>query len=417
MKLFEVLVVLNLCALASVHGQLNASRLELTQRFGQPTREKGNQAFGSSESVFLNEGWVIRASMLDDRCQVISYLKPQFPSPTPEQIESLMERNSGGGAAWSNQGVRSRAVTTAEKPFSQVHYPRSDGGAFLVKAINGVVFKSARWHQLEEGARERSAETPLLSQIKPSAPKKMVKTWLGHSSQYASAQLQKLITGEGLKLGGVLPLMGGLALIGIGLVFRVWMRSPSVKGWVGEKLTYHLFLKRLDPAVYQVFNNVYLPMPYGPGTTQIDHVVLSPHGVYVIETKNINGWIFGKEQDSQWTQQLYRKKFFFQNPLRQNCLHVEALRTFLDLPREAFQSIVFLIGKGELKTDLPPHVMTSGLRYYIERHRLVTLEEEQLRCAGADLAAWEKESRNPAVRRNHIRDLRLRHGEAERRAA
>jgi restriction system protein len=52
-------------------------------------------------------------------------------------------------------------------------------------------------------------------------------------------------------------------------------------------------LRRLDSRLYRVFHDLYLPRPDGKGTTQIDHVVVSRYGIFVIETKNMTGWIFG----------------------------------------------------------------------------------------------------------------------------
>ena len=60
-------------------------------------------------------------------------------------------------------------------------------------------------------------------------------------------------------------------------------------------------------------------------TTQIDHVVVSRHGVFVIETKNYGGWIFGKPGAKNWTQKFPRRSTTFQNPLRQNDKHVRTL--------------------------------------------------------------------------------------------
>jgi hypothetical protein len=51
-------------------------------------------------------------------------------------------------------------------------------------------------------------------------------------------------------------------------------------------------------------NDIYLPLDDG-STTQIDHVVVSPFGVFVIETKTYKGWIFGNPRDAQWTQALH----------------------------------------------------------------------------------------------------------------
>jgi restriction system protein len=435
MKFFEVLVVLNLCAIANLHGQLNASSSELVERFGQPTSKKGNQTFGSTEFVFLSEGWVIRASLLDDRCHMISHLRSQLPWPNPGEIELLLNMNSGG-YSWSSQGVR-LAVTgkTARGPSSQVHYPRSDGGAYLVKAINGVVFKSAHWQRLETGTRGDVAAAPRRTQshpsplvvphIKsaPSLPEPVIEVTnsviraetMGWSPRPTPQPMKYLRLPS---IDSYLIFAGGITLFLLAPALMLFLRSPSAKGWIGEKLTYLLILKRLDPAAYQIFNNVYLPRPDGQGSTQIDHVVLSRYGIFAIETKNLKGWIFGKEQDRQWTQQLYRKKVTFQNPLRQNFLHVEALRTSLDLPRKTFHSVVFFVGDCELKTGFPPNVITSGLKCYIESHRLVVLDQEQVASAGAALTDLRKGARNDALRLNHIRHLRERYGgDGERKVA
>jgi hypothetical protein len=79
----------------------------------------------------------------------------------------------------------------------------------------------------------------------------------------------------------------------------------------------------------------------------------------VVETKNMKGWIFGSEHDAAWTQQIYRKKVRFQNPLRQNYKHVKALESALELPAEAFHSVVSFVGECTFKTEMPPNV-TQG---------------------------------------------------------
>ncbi|WP_350617509.1 nuclease-related domain-containing protein, partial [Pseudomonas sp. HY7a-MNA-CIBAN-0227] len=78
-------------------------------------------------------------------------------------------------------------------------------------------------------------------------------------------------------------------------------------------------------------NNVTLPLPNG-GSTQIDHVIVSIYGIFVIETKNYKGWIFGNEKQRQWTQAFPNgRKYKFQNPLRQNYLHIKTLADLLEL--------------------------------------------------------------------------------------
>ena len=119
---------------------------------------------------------------------------------------------------------------------------------------------------------------------------------------------------------------------------------------------------------YTRFHDVIVPT-YN-GTTQIDHILLSRFGIFVIETKNINGWIFGNEKSKYWTQSMYGKKYKFQNPLHQNYSHTKALASYFQTDHANIHSVVFFIGENtKLKTELPNNVMTHGLSAYIKSFR------------------------------------------------
>ena len=70
---------------------------------------------------------------------------------------------------------------------------------------------------------------------------------------------------------------------------------------------------------YHLLNHVTLRLE--DRTTQIDHVLVSHFGLFVIKTRDYKGWIFADPRDRYWTQVLYRAKFRFQNPLHQNHRH------------------------------------------------------------------------------------------------
>ena len=108
----------------------------------------------------------------------------------------------------------------------------------------------------------------------------------------------------------------------LGIMWQIF--RPRLRGAFGETLLAGVLRRRLDASIYHVLDDIYLPLDDG-STTQIDHVVVSPFGVFVIETKTYKGWIFGNPRDAQWTQVLHRRKSRFQNPLRQNFLHVQRL--------------------------------------------------------------------------------------------
>ncbi len=123
----------------------------------------------------------------------------------------------------------------------------------------------------------------------------------------------------------------------------------------GEASVYKVIANNFPPPQYHLLNNITLP--FQDGTTQIDHILVSTKGIFVIETKNYSGWIFGDEKSKEWTQVLYRVKNRFQNPIRQNYLHVKAIEELFDfIPKEHIHSAIIFSGDGEFKTPIPSSV-------------------------------------------------------------
>jgi len=75
--------------------------------------------------------------------------------------------------------------------------------------------------------------------------------------------------------------------------------------------------------------------------------------MFVIETKHYSGWLFGDKNARAWTQVIYKSKKNFQNPLRQNYLHLKTIEKLLEfLPKDAIHSAVVFIGSAEFKTEI-----------------------------------------------------------------
>lgn len=146
-------------------------------------------------------------------------------------------------------------------------------------------------------------------------------------------------------------------LFAAGTVFRLF--RPQIKGWSGETLLHALLKRKLDRTKYKILHDIMLPTPDGT-TTQIDHIVVSQWGVFVIETKTYSGWIFGDAQSPQWTVTHFRRKDKFQNPLRQNYKHLATLSDCLGIPKECFKTIVAFSGEAVFKTEMPEEVMLIG---------------------------------------------------------
>lgn len=116
----------------------------------------------------------------------------------------------------------------------------------------------------------------------------------------------------------------------IALAIYIKVKKPMWKGIYSEKLV-HIKMLRL-PDEYVIFND-FMCKRYGH-STQIDHIVVSPYGVFVIETKGYKGWILGGENSEYWTQVLYKNKYQLYNPIRQNEGHVRFLRQLLKCPAD-----------------------------------------------------------------------------------
>ncbi len=106
----------------------------------------------------------------------------------------------------------------------------------------------------------------------------------------------------------------------------------KVKGNIGEEKVAWI-LKGLNPNDFIVLNDVMLQRNVVKEnelrTTQIDHIVVSVYGIFVIETKNYSGKIYGHEKSEKWQQYLGNQKYYFMNPLRQNYAHTKALSELL----------------------------------------------------------------------------------------
>jgi len=157
--------------------------------------------------------------------------------------------------------------------------------------------------------------------------------------------------------------------------------KSTFKGFLGETVINVAMWLKLEKDVYHRLNNITLPLANG-GSTQIDHVIVSVYGIFVIETKNYKGGIYGSETQRQWTQAFPNgSKYKFQNPLRQNYLHIKTLADLLGLELSYFHSMIAFIGECELKTrdELPEHVLKGGLVSYIKtkQDKILTQDEVQ----------------------------------------
>lgn len=151
--------------------------------------------------------------------------------------------------------------------------------------------------------------------------------------------------------------------------------KPQIKGYFGEKSVGY-FLSKLDKTKYLVINNIMVKV--GDRTSQIDHLVVSNFGIFVIETKNYKGWIIGNEDDYYWKQVIYKRKEKLYNPIKQNHVHIKALKEkLLDFTDINYISIVAFTTGADLKvTTTTDVVYTINLLKTIKKYNKVTIAED-----------------------------------------
>lgn len=144
------------------------------------------------------------------------------------------------------------------------------------------------------------------------------------------------------------------------------------KGNNGEFLTFNK-LEKLD-GYHKIMTNLYIPKKDG-STTEIDLLMITETGIYVFESKNYSGWIFGNEKYKNWTQTFpngYKNKFF--NPIWQNKGHITALNAVLGVEKDTLcQSYIVFSERCTLKEIT---IQSSHLKVVKRNQLLRTIKQD-----------------------------------------
>lgn len=135
------------------------------------------------------------------------------------------------------------------------------------------------------------------------------------------------------------------------------------KGKYGEYLLFNK-LKEID-GEYRILTNVYLPMGNGK-MTEVDIIYIHETGIYVFESKNYGGWIYGMEENKFWIQSLKNgRKENFYNPIWQNNTHIKYLSRLLKFDEKSIKSIIVFSERCSLKK----------IELYSENIKVITINE------------------------------------------
>lgn len=185
-------------------------------------------------------------------------------------------------------------------------------------------------------------------------------------------------------------------------------------GTYGELSTFYN-LERLK-SNNKILTNIYIPKKDGK-TTEIDILMINPTGIYVFESKNYSGWIFGDENSKMWTQTLKNgKKNRFYNPIWQNKGHISALDEFLN---KQYSNLVYSYIVFSERCELKKITIKSSDIKVINRYSLNNfikkdIESKQNRLSEMQINEIYRKLEvrtlvNKVVKDKHIQDIKAEH--------
>jgi len=179
-----------------------------------------------------------------------------------------------------------------------------------------------------------------------------------------------------------------------------WLRSPMGRGAMGE-LRVKLVLGKTKPGERYIIHN--LTIVQEGKSSQIDHILVNKNGVFVIETKNYSGRIYGDEHQQQWTQVLNygRVKHKLYNPVKQNATHIYRINKVLE-GKFAITSLVVFTQNNTRYITAPGVIPLSALKKTVKRKGGIELSPEDMHTIYETLCA----ARSKLSRRAHVKGIR-----------
>jgi hypothetical protein len=161
-------------------------------------------------------------------------------------------------------------------------------------------------------------------------------------------------------------------------------------------------LRGLNENRYFVFRDLIIPSSYsGLSFTQIDHVVVSRHGIFCIETKSTKGNIYGYSRQEKWKQYLNDGSIFSLNsPFRQNYHHVKSLELLLKgiLRAPVHSYVAFPYAHKVVVDNIVEDMSTVGVVSKINKHTQPIYDAasiEKIAKVLAHEATFREELRSP----------------------
>lgn len=178
---------------------------------------------------------------------------------------------------------------------------------------------------------------------------------------------------------------------------------PVISGKMGENRVGRILRKE----GLRVFNNVIFMID--GRTVQIDHIAISINGIFVIETKNHHGVIYGDAYKKEWYQNTPSGgRYRFYNPVWQNYGHVKTVEKLLGLDEKLIRSVVVFASDpllAVMASDMP--VITAGeLPHWLKSNKEPVLSPLEVEYYAAKIKNLNCQCRK--VEKDHVKAVQSR---------
>ena len=157
-----------------------------------------------------------------------------------------------------------------------------------------------------------------------------------------------------------------LVVIIIVIAIILYLFRNKIKGKLGEIKSSNE-LNKLDREEYKVLDNIIL---YSDNKThEIDNIVISKYGLFIIEMKNYIGKVSGSKDDDKWTHYAYKNVNKFYNPVKQNYGHMRCVSDALKLDMRYLIPVVVFSNDTYIDSDVKYVIHLKDVNKYIMKHK------------------------------------------------
>lgn len=191
----------------------------------------------------------------------------------------------------------------------------------------------------------------------------------------------------------------------LGILSEIYYKK--FRGFMGE-FWVKTELNKLPKDKYIVLNNIMIKS--SKGSHQIDHIIISKYGIFVIEMKNYFGLITGDEYKDKWIQHLGKNKYYFNNPIHQNYGHIKALEELLQMNDDKFVSVICISNQAKVNVKAKNVTQLDFLNKLIRSYTAEIVDENlnDIKSKIEFSNIVDKESK-----RKHIQNIKIKLEETE----